>query len=70
MACCHDPADPVHLTPEQRLEEIASLLATGVLRLQRRAALTSSGNHSEFPPDSAPNGLDESPERGLHGHRG
>jgi hypothetical protein len=70
MAFCHDPADPVHLTPEQRLEEIASLLATGVLRLQRRAALASSCNHSEFPSDSAPNGLDESPETRLHGPRG
>jgi hypothetical protein len=70
MAFCHDPADPVHLTPEQRLEEIASLLATGVLRLHRRAAIPSHIPPVEFPPDSAPNGLDESPERGLHGHRG
>jgi hypothetical protein len=70
MAFCHDPADPIHLTPEQRLEEIAALLATGVLRLQRRAALTAPCNHPEFPSDSSPNGLDESPERRLHGHRG
>ena len=28
-----DPTDPRHLTPEQRLDELAALLASGVRRL-------------------------------------
>ena len=28
-----DPTDPQHLTPEQRLDELAALLATGVRRV-------------------------------------
>ena len=31
--------DPAHLTPDQRLAEVASILAVGVLRLHMRAAI-------------------------------
>ena len=31
--------DPAHLTPDQRLAEVASILAVGVLRLHIRAAI-------------------------------
>lgn len=33
--------DPTPLTPDQRREEVASILAAGVLRLHARAALSS-----------------------------
>jgi hypothetical protein len=33
MAVRHDPTDPAHLTPDQRLDELAALLAAGVRRL-------------------------------------
>ena len=32
-----DPTDPRHLTPEQRLDELTALLATGVRRRARPA---------------------------------
>ena len=70
MAFCDDPTDPAHMTPEQRVEEIASILAAGVLRLHRRAAVPSFNSPSEFTADSAPDRLDDSPETRLHEHRG
>jgi hypothetical protein len=70
MALCHDPTDPSNLTAEQRLEEIASILAAGVLRLHRHAAIPAASFPSGFPPDSAPSGLDNSPQTRLHGHGG
>ena len=33
MAAPFDPTDPQHLAPEQRLDELTSVLATGVRRL-------------------------------------
>jgi hypothetical protein len=33
MAVPSDPTDPIHLTPDQRLDEVAALLAMGVRRL-------------------------------------
>ncbi len=36
MSLRPDPTDPAGMTPGQRLEEIASILARGVLRVQRR----------------------------------
>jgi hypothetical protein len=32
MAVTSDPTDPRHLTPDQRLDELAAILATGVRR--------------------------------------
>ena len=70
MAFCDDPTDPAHMTPEQRVEEIASILAAGVCRLRQRAAVLTSCPTLEIPADSARNCLDDSPETRLHGHRG
>jgi hypothetical protein len=56
----HDPTDPRHLTPEQRIDELAALLAIGVRRLLAlRPALQ----------DSPPNSLDVSPEKSVHATR-
>ena len=38
--------EPEKLTPEERLEEVAAILATGLLRLRDRAAL---GGSSAMP---------------------
>ncbi len=56
-----DPTDPRHFTPEQRLEELTVLLATGVLRLPSVRPNPVS--------DSTPNGLDVSPQSLPHASR-
>ena len=54
----YDPTDPSHLTPDQRLDEVARILATGVRRL---LSLPSS------PPQQSPvNCLEVSPALPLH----
>ena len=62
--------DPSTLTPDERLSEVASILAAGVLRLHAGAAL--SGDHlgPEKPPNSGPTGLEVSGETVLSVHRG
>ena len=62
MAAPLDPTDPHALTPDQRLDELADLLARGVRRALSLRAAT--------PPDSDPNGLDVSPEKSVHVPRG
>jgi hypothetical protein len=51
MAVRHDPTDPSHLTPEQRLDELATLLATGMRRLLKLRPLESSRNCLEVSAD-------------------
>jgi hypothetical protein len=54
MAVCHDPTDPSHLTPDQRLDEVARILATGVRRLlslRARPVQESPANGLEVPGD-------------------
>ena len=58
MAVPSDPTDPSHLTPDQRLDEVAALLATGVRRL---LSLPRSGLQ-----ESPPNCLEVSPALPLH----
>jgi len=52
----HHCADAARLTPDERLREVASILAIGVLRLRQRAAL---------PTDDAPKKPAELPAAGL-----
>lgn len=70
MATRDDPTDPAKMTPEQRVEEVAAILAAGVLRLRARAALPPPAAPSEIPSDSGRNGLDDAPETRLHGPHG
>src|SRR5207244_563772 len=57
-----DPTDPHHLTPDQRLAEVAALLAKGVARL-----LALRADHPvSLPPESTHNRLDESRDLSLH----
>ena len=65
--------DSLFLTPEQRFQQIAGLLARGLLRLQSRpAGSPSSGEHPspKNPPDSGPGGLELSPQTVLSVHKG
>jgi hypothetical protein len=65
--------DPASLTPDERLREIASVLARGILALRERAALPALGG-----PDSSPEKslecmevvLAESGEKSEGVHRG
>jgi hypothetical protein len=66
MAAVYDPTDPKHLTPEQRLDEVAALLATGVQRALSLCAQTPISAPHQIPPESAQNGLDVLPEKSVH----
>ena len=59
MAVPFDPTHPQHLTPEQRLQELVSLLAAGVARaLAARPTLT--------PLEPPRIQLDVSPQTSVH----
>ena len=73
MAFVNDPTDPANMTPEERVAEVAAILAEGVLRLRRRAAVPAVPGDVpavKIPLESGQNGLDEGAETRLHGHRG
>jgi hypothetical protein len=55
MRSCEDPA---FLTAEQRLSELAAILAAGVLRLRASAALPDTESRAENPPNSGATCLD------------
>jgi len=57
MIVRNDPTDPAYMTPEERLTESAAILAAGVLRLHRRAAIPVSPD-AQIPSDSSRNCLD------------
>lgn len=50
--------DLAFLTPEQRLSELAAILAAGVLRLRSRAAMPDIESGAEISTDSGPTCLD------------
>jgi len=62
-------ANPAAMTPHERRQEIASILARGVLRL-RQAGQTCPGSRSsrtpENPAKQRQNGLDEGAETSPH----
>lgn len=70
MAFVNDPSDPANMTPEERVAEVAAILAEGVLRLRRRTAVPGDVPPVGIPLESEQNGLDECAETRLHGHRG
>lgn len=51
MSLRPDPPDPANMTPEQRLDEVASILARGILRLHGRVSAHASP--AENPPESS-----------------
>ena len=71
MAVPFDPTDPRHLSPEQRLDELTAILATGVRRvLALRVTPATSptlAQPEQILPDSSENCLEVSPRSRLHG---
>ena len=64
----YDPTDPRQLTPQQRLDALAAILAVGagrVLLLRATPAPASAAG----PPDSSQNQLDVSGDMRLHAPR-
>ena len=66
MSLRPDPTDPADMTPEQRLDEVASLLARGILRSHGRVPphlgpvenlLEFSATCLELAPPSRPDGV-------------
>ena len=66
MAPPYDPTNPRILTPQQRLNEVASLLATGARRLAAVRAVFAVPTPDQIPLEFTQNGLDVSPETRLH----
>ena len=62
--------NPTFLTPEQRLLELSSIMAAGVLRLYARAALSSDDSGQINLPNSGKPGLDVSEKTVLSVHSG
>lgn len=70
MAVRNDPSDPARLEPEDRVAEIAAILAAGVLRLRARSALIAENSDVSDPADSGRNCLEVCRETRLHEHHG
>ncbi len=70
MAVRNDPSDPARLKPEDRVAEIASILAAGVIRLRARSALIAENSDVSEPTDLDRNCLEVCRETRLHGHHG
>jgi hypothetical protein len=67
----HDHADD--LSPDQRFQHVATLLATGLRRLQPRTispAELGQPDGTKNPPELSPNGLELPGETRLSGHTG
>jgi hypothetical protein len=73
MACINDPTDPAHMSPEERLNEVASILSQGILRLHQKAALSATWDQDSLAKtllETGPDRLDESATSCPYGPRG
>jgi hypothetical protein len=68
-ATARDSTDPAGMTPDDRLIEVAAILATGVLRLRRRA-ISAPVSLPQSSSESSRNGLDDCAGKRLSEHRG
>ena len=66
MAVPFDPTDPAFLTPDQRLNELAALLAAGI----RRARSIPPSSLVQIPAESELDQLDLSAPQSVHAPRG
>jgi hypothetical protein len=66
MSAAFDPSHPESMTADERLAEIANILADGALRLRQRAALATVSPLS-LPAESSQIRLDVCPETRTHG---
>jgi hypothetical protein len=62
--------DPAISTPDQRLHDVANIMAAGLLRLHTRAALSGTDSGQKNLPDSGKPGLDVSQKTVLSVHCG
>jgi hypothetical protein len=72
MAVPFDPANPRHLTPEQRLDNLAAILAVGVRRLlaiRAAAQCPPARGIEQIPAESCQIPLEVSAQTRLHGTR-
>ena len=69
MAASFDPTDPRQLTPQQRLDALTALLATGAARVLA-LRITPAAAPANAPEDSGQIELDVSPQTRLHVPRG
>ncbi|MCC6357043.1 MAG: hypothetical protein IT577_24420 [Verrucomicrobiae bacterium] len=70
MTVRDDPTDPACMSPDDRLAEVAGILAEGVLRLRRRAAAAGESPATVEPSESSRNCLEPAAETRLDGPRG
>jgi hypothetical protein len=66
---CFDPADPEHMAADDRVTEVAAILAVAVLRLRRRHALVAP-SPPQISSNSAQTGLEVPADLRLHGQHG
>ena len=60
----NDPFHPANMTPQQRRNEVTTILARGVLRLRKRVEIAPS-SAEEKSPDSGRNPLEDGTETRL-----
>lgn len=65
-----DPTDPANLSPQERLAELAGILAGAINRLRKRSALTATVSPQTPLPKSDENQLDVSARKSVHGQCG
>jgi hypothetical protein len=65
MAVPFDPTDPSHLNPEQRLDELAAILAAGL----RRASALRPPSLLQTPADPPRDGLNLLRQKNVHASR-
>lgn len=70
MTFVNDPTDPANMPPEERIAEVAAILAEGVMRLRRRIAMPADVSPAGNLLESGQDGLDDCAETSPHAHRG
>jgi hypothetical protein len=66
---CFDPTDPDQMSADERVAEVAAILAVGVLRLHRRHALAAPAS-PQISSTSARTGLEVPADLRLDGQHG
>lgn len=67
MSNHHDPTDPDLMSPEERLVEIASILASGILRMCRPILIAAAHSPTISIPETLQNSLDDCRDESLNG---
>lgn len=70
MAVRFDPTDPDNMSADERVTELAAILAAGALRMRRGTPPPASDRDAPDLQESTATGLDDCAETRLHGQRG